>query len=301
MSRRFLLTTALSAVGAGLVGLALSPSSLTSSVHASGTGQQSQTDSFTLTGSVRDFRPSPSFHPDFDNPSLNGAYARYVKLTLDADKKPEYSPGTGRRIQQEFRDSQNRKIAWCLTPVAGDNPGTFGQSSDGAVTSSSTFAQWFRDVPGVNMSTYWTMTLTKLESGPYAGAYCYETNDFFPFYPIDGQLFGNGPDEHNFYFTYEVACAFTYDASAGQFLKFKGDDDTWVFINNKLVIDHGGIAGSREYHIDFNRLGLTNGQQYDVRLFHAERKQPQSQFHLWTNVVLQQGEGYLPTTGGNYD
>ena len=239
-----------------------------------------------LLGIVRDFRPSPDLHPDFDSPQLNGPYARYVKPTLDAAGKPEYSVGTGRRIQQEFRDGANDKICWCLPPAAGDNPGTFGQSSTGAITNAGTFAQWFRDTPGINLSTTWEMPLTLETSGPYAGSYSYETNDFFPYYPIDGQLFGDGPDEHNFYFTYEMISTFVYEAGAGQFIKYKGDDDAWLFVNDQLVMDHGGIAGSREYVVKMDRLGLTDGETVTVAFFHAERKQPQSQFHFWTNIDL---------------
>jgi fibro-slime domain-containing protein len=257
---------------------------------------------FVLTGVVRDFRPQPLLHIDFDSPNLNGPYCKYVLTTLDDEGKPKFSANTGRRIQQEFRDAENRKICWCLyesNPQPGDNPGTYGNSSNGAVQSVSSFSQWFRDVPGVNLSTVWDMPMTLETSGTYAGSYSYETNDFFPFYPIDGELFGNGPDEHNFYFTFEVVATFTYDADAGQFLKFKGDDDTWLFIDGKMTMDHGGITGSRENHVDFNRLGLTDGETYDLRFFHAERKQPQSQFHLWTNVMLQ--EGSTPSISSAFD
>ena len=254
-----------------------------------------------LMGVVRDFRPMPDLHPDFDNPQLNGPYGCYVMTQLDADFKPKYSVGTGKRIQQEWRDAETNKICWCLTPQMGDDPGDFGGNSTGAVTSADTFAQWFRDVPGVNLSTEYTMQLTMETGGEYAGAYSYETNDFHPFYPIDGQLYGNGSDQHNWFFTYEVVAYFTYDASANQFVKFKGDDDAWLFINGKLVMDHGGIVGSREYYVDMDRLGLTNGETYDFRFFHAERKQPMSQFHLWTNIALEQSDPNVVSVSAAYD
>lgn len=159
----------------------------------------------------------------------------------------------------------------------------------------------YRTLPGVNLSTTWDMELTYLDSGPYAGSYAFETNDFFPFYPIDGELYGNGPDEHNFYFTFEIVSQFTYDAAGGQFVRFKGDDDTWLFVNGQLVMDHGGISGSREYFVDFDRLGLTDGETYSLNFFHAERKQPQSQFHLWTNVAIEQEAPSVASVSAIFD
>lgn len=282
--------------GLGAAGLLLLPGAPAHALNGSGM------ESFILRGSVRDFRPQPNLHPDFDDPTLNGPYCKYVQAVLDEDGKPVYSSGTGRRVHQEYRDSENRKISWCLyDPARGDTAGAFGAASNGAVTSAASFAQWFRDVPGWNLSTTWDMELTFLTSGPYAGSYAFETNDFFPFYPIDGELYGNGPDEHNFYFTFEIVARFTYDASAGQFLRFKGDDDTWVFIDGQLAMDHGGITGSREYYVEFDRLGLTDGEEYTMSFFHAERKQPQSQFHLWTNVEFVQEDPAGTTISAIFD
>jgi fibro-slime domain-containing protein len=233
-----------------------------------------------LVGVVRDFLASPG-HADFEVTPGNG-YGHYcgnVALQLDAQDKPVFTGG-GFRVAQEWRDAHHNKISWNLyDPELGDSAGSHGPHDEGAITSAETFAQWFRDVPGLNLSGLHTITLTRDSSGVYS----FLTNDF---HPIDGALLGNGDDEHNFYFTYEIAADFTYDASAGQMLRFKGDDDAWVFIDGRLVIDHGGIAGSREMYASFDRLGLTHGQDYRLHLFHAERHQPQSHFRLWTNVHL---------------
>ncbi len=240
-------------------------------------------DPVSLVGIVRDFQPSPE-HPDFDVTPGNG-YGHYcgnIALELDDDGKP-VCVGGGFRVSREWRDSSNRIISWNLyNSDLGDSKGKRGSNNDnGAITSAETFSEWYRDIPGVNLSRLHTITL---EWDDDDDLYSFKTNNFTP---IDDQLFGNGGYSHNYHFTYEIVARFTYDASAGQMLWFKGDDDCWVFIDGRLVIDHGGIAGSRQMHVDFDRLGLEDGEVYRLHLFHAERHQPQSHFRLKTNVRLQ--------------
>ena len=245
-------------------------------ISASATAQQPEY--IDLLGLIRDFPPE-SAHVDFtvEPTATPGARsARNVQLMLDADKKPVYI-GNGQRVNNEYRDAANNKIAWCAPPIAGDHAGNLSGSDNGGIHSANSFAEWWRDCPGVNMSRHWTIRLTR----DAAGTYIYDTNDF---HPIDYQLMGNGPDEHNFYFTYEIVGTFT--AAPGQFVTFTGDDDCWIFVNDRLVIDHGGIAANRRQHFALDRLALTSGQEYTLRFFFAERCQPQSQFRLETNMLL---------------
>ena len=184
-------------------------------------------DKLSLTGHIRDFPPN-SAHIDFQvNPSATpGARScKNIQTTLDSEFKPVFI-GNGKRINQEWRDSSNRKIAWCQPLISApanmkDNVGSTNSNDNGGIHNATSFAQWFRDVPGVNMSRLWTINLNRQSDG----SYLYDTNNFNP---VDFQLFGNGFDEHNFYFTYEIICEFT--AGPGLWLEFKGDDDFWLFL-----------------------------------------------------------------------
>ena len=119
-----------------------------------------------LSGVVRDFRPANQSggHPDFER-QPTGGFGHYVGMvadSLDDQGKPVYA-STGRRVSSNWRDSQGRNI---MPPrdhfpsVQGDTLGSLSTAS-GALTSADNFAQWFRDVPGVNASQKLDLTLVR--------------------------------------------------------------------------------------------------------------------------------------------
>ena len=148
------------------------------------------------------------------------------------------------------------------------NPSTHGQEY---------FDQWYRDVPGVNTSMTCDLVLTDVGGGIYQ----YTSSSFFP---IDGLLFGNQGRSHNYHFTLEMHSEFTY--LPGQAFSFTGDDDLFVFINDMLVIDLGGVHGAQSASVNLDTLGLTPENVYGFDLFFAERHTTASSFSVQTSIKL---------------
>ena len=219
-----------------------------------------------------------------------------IMVTLATDPVYFFTPGAqssglnpiGYKVDAQWTDVVGDNIAPHLyTPSLGDFGGVSGVTSSGGVTSPATFYEWFRDILGENLGTTADITLT--DDG--TGVYEFTTSNF---YPIDGLLYGNQGGSRNDNFTYAVAAKFTYDASAGQFVEFEGGDGTWIFIDGKLAIDLGGVKSNVSQHVDLDRLGLADGQNYQVRLFYANRNRSK-EFRFRTNVFLTPG----PILGGS--
>jgi len=145
-------------------------------------------------------------------------------------------------------------------------------------------------VPGVNISTAIEMTFHLQDDGSYV----FDDRDdpqyenLGGFFPIEDMLFGNpgGSPDRNFHFTFEMHMEFTYDADGAQVFQFIGDDDVWVFIDDRLVIDLGGVHSAESQFIDLSRLALEDGENYSLDFFFAERHRTQSNFRISTNLEL---------------
>jgi fibro-slime domain-containing protein len=160
-----------------------------------------------------------------------------------------------------------------------DLAGTQGPGSTGGVKSAATFDEWFRDVLGVNQSAAHTIEMTRNGFGVYQ----YLDNSF---HPIDNLLLGNESEPNNNYFTYALRAEFTYDSCTNQFVRIEGGDGAWIFIDGKLVADLGGVVPVASQYFELDRLGLEDGQVYDLHLFYAQRHPFASIFRFWTNLEL---------------
>ncbi|CAE7504877.1 psiQ, partial [Symbiodinium pilosum] len=153
------------------------------------------------------------------------------------------------------------------------------------LSSKENFDQWFRDVPGVNRRINFRMDFEKTPSGTYV-------HDDASFFPIDGQgwndtAIGLDDEAHNFYFTLEMHGTFVY--IPGLSFTFRGDDDVWVYMNGKLVIDLGGVHNPMVGTYEIDNLNLTEGEAVDLSFFFAERRCCGSEFRLETTILPVKG------------
>lgn len=103
-----------------------------------------------------------------------------------------------------------------------------------------------------------------------------------PYY--DNLSGGSDNGRHNFGFTMKIQATFEY--VPGQYFDFLGDDDVWVFINNKLVVDIGGQHAQVRGAVDLDTLGLIPDSTYNFHIFYAERHQSSSNFRMRTSIDL---------------
>ena len=145
------------------------------------------------------------------------------------------------------------------------------------------FDAWYRDVPGRNLAVSYSLPLTRqnpsaplqydseTQGVPYGPTVPDQGEGFFPI--DDGgphaTSFGNQGKAHNYSFTVEIHTVFTY--KGGEQFTFRGDDDVFVYVAGKLVINLGGVHGPEQAQVNIDSLGLTVGQAYPLDFFSAER------------------------------
>ncbi len=206
---------------------------------------------------VRDFRID---HPDFDNRGISGLKLGLVENSL-VDGVPVYT-GTGEEV---------------------NGPGHKGS---GDIYNGTTFSSWFGSCNHTTPSStcinqYDVNVLANLDTD--TGIVSYINNSFFPLDSFTSNSIwdsAGGANDHNYFFTAHLSLDLQYNASNGNDFSFTGDDDVWVFINDELVMDLGGIHSAVTGDFDMNDIaigqGINEGDIYSFDFFFAERHHTQS-------------------------
>ena len=211
---------------------------------------------------------TPAYFPAADYP------LDIVKPALGSDGKPQYNDGAS------------------FKGVAGRTATTHGKTF---------FDQWYHDTPGMNVVRKVNITLTKTGTvysydSAVSGVPLSSTDPAKGFFPLDDGTagatsdagFGNQGLPHNYSFTVELHTRFKYRGDEA--FKFSGDDDVFVFINKKLVINIGGIHSVLTKEVKLPEIapaiGLVVGQEYPLDFFQAERHVVQSNLRIDTTLEL---------------
>ncbi|KAM9980835.1 hypothetical protein ACTFIY_003151 [Dictyostelium cf. discoideum] len=121
-----------------------------------------------------------------------------------------------------------------------------------------------------------------------SGFYTFFNQTFFPIdnigYDVDPsfRIYKQSGNYHNFHFCVKMNSRFTYNG--GEVFNFKGDDDLWVYINDKLVVDVGGIHPAQDGSVNLDTLGLTKNKVYPLDLFYCERHTDGSTISIQTTI-----------------
>ncbi len=155
--------------------------------------------------------------------------------------------------------------------------------------------RWFNTVEGKSASYIGAIKMEYVSEG---AVFYFERDDF---YPLDDVKFSDGDsvnkDGHNHLFTLSFAVPFTVLGSGEENFEIKADDDTFVFVDNKLAIDMGGIhdaeygrftihedgeiyAGVGEQELAYSGIKVNKGDGSMVRIFHADRDSQDSVFNM---------------------
>jgi fibro-slime domain-containing protein len=108
------------------------------------------------------------------------------------------------------------------------------------------------------------------------------------FFWIDGKGLGSEGRPRNYSYCMESHSKF--NLYPGMLFDFSGDDDVWLFIDDKLVVDLGGTHTSMSAKLYIDDLGLNPSTVHTFDFFYCERHTVQSTIRLTTNLPIGKGK-----------
>ncbi|WP_290763294.1 fibro-slime domain-containing protein [Fibrobacter sp. UBA4297] len=98
----------------------------------------------------------------------------------------------------------------------------------------------------------------------------------------------NGGVGRNQHFCFESHANFRF--KKGLKFNFRGDDDIWVYIDNKLAVDLGGTHLAAPGYVDLDKF-MPNAKPdstYDIDIFFCDRRTTMSNVRIKTNMFIEQ-------------
>lgn len=151
------------------------------------------------------------------------------------------------------------------------------------VRSTDNFYRWFHETP---VSKKYNREITFKRTG--TNTYTYGREGVFPLDDVDFSKNDSASKQgHNYHFTSHMRFAMKVAADGKERFDFSGDDDVWVFLNGKLILDIGGLHEKLSGWFTINQDGTisTYVQHVNDTSGRAKLGKPSNDFNSYVNPL----------------